>query len=358
LYVRVDPKDPNSLRLGTGPYQVISRDDVSLVLKRFSRYYGGVPGIERVTVRTVPTLRMAWASLLRGEVDMVTDLPPDSVELVRNEKIRIVSFARNYVYLIAFNGRLAKFADPRIRRALNIAIDRDSIVQKILKGSGLPATGPLWPRHWAYDPSAGSFSFDPSRAEMLLEAAKLQIHQSTDSSLAPARLRIECLVPAQFSILEQIALEVQRQLSEVGVDIRFDVEPVDVYENRLRTGSFETALVDMTGGPSLSRASIMWRSPKRGDAFKFFNYENAVTEALFESLRTAPNDAVTRIEVRKLQQAFLDNPPAIFLAWNERARAIRTDFRVDVEPGADPISTLWRWRTDKPVGASSPMASR
>jgi ABC-type transport system substrate-binding protein len=164
-------------------------------------------------------------------------------------------------------------------------------------------------------------------------------------------LRLTCLVPARFSILEQIALEVQRQLSDVGVDIHFDVQPFDVYEKRLNAGDFETVLVDLVGGPSLSRASIMWRSPKRSDALKIFNYDNPVTEALFETLRTSPNDAVTRIEVKKLQQAFLDNPPAIFLAWNERSRAVRTEFRVNVEAGADPLSTLWRWETDT---ASSP----
>jgi peptide/nickel transport system substrate-binding protein len=358
LAVRIDPSNPKSLKYGTGPYQVISRDDASLVLKRFTSYNGGVPGIDRVTVRSAPTLRTAWASLLRGEVDMVTDLPPDSVELVRNENIRIITFARNYFYLIAFNGRSPKFADPRIRRALNIAIDRDSIVRKILKGSGFPASGPLWPKHWAYDASVGSFAFDPHQAATLLDAAKLPIHESRDTSLPPARLRITCMIPSQFSILEQIALDVQRQLSEVGVDIHFDVQPFESYEARLKAGDFETVMVDLTSGPSLSRSSIMWRSPKRSDALRIFNYDNPVTEALFENLRTAPNDVVTRSEVRRLQQAFLESPPAIFLAWNERARAIRSEFRVDVEAGADPISTLWRWQTDKTIGSNTPMASR
>jgi peptide/nickel transport system substrate-binding protein len=289
---------------------------------------------------------------------MVTDLPPDSVELIKNDRVQVVSFPRSYEYLIAFNGRSAKFADPRVRRALNIAIDRDAIVRGILKGSGLPATGPLWTKHWAYDPSAGSFPFDLHEASVLLEAAKLPMRASTDSSRPPARLRMTCLIPAQYSILEQIGLEVQRQLSEIGVDLRFDVAPVDVYEERLTNGDFETAMIDLVGGPSLSRASIMWRSPKRDDAHKMFSYENPVTEALFERLRTAPNDAVTRAEVRKLQQAFLDSPPAIFLAWNERARAIRSDFGVNVAMGTDPLTTIWQWGADKSEGKVSNMAAR
>jgi ABC-type transport system substrate-binding protein len=288
---------------------------------------------------------------------MVTDLPPDTVELIRNDNVNIMSFSRNYQYLIAFNGRSRKFANPVIRRALNMAIDRNAIVQNVLKGAALPATGPIWPKHWAYDPLAGSYTFEPRTAATLLESARLPMRESADKSLPPARLRLTCLVPSRFSVLEQIALEVQRQLSEVGVDIRYDVQPFDVYETRLNEGDFETAMIDMVGGPSLSRASIFWRSPNRRDALQSFSYDNPVTEALFEDLRVMSDEAAIRIGVRKLQQAFLDNPPAIFLAWNERARAVRADFQVPAEPG-DPLSTLWRWRVAKSARFNERMANR
>jgi len=353
-----DPDNPKGIKFGAGPYQIVSNEGNTRVLQRFVQYYGGEPSIERVDLQSVETLRIAWASLLRGEVDMVTDLPPDTVELIRNPNVYIKSFSRNYQYLIAFNGRSRKFTDPRIRRALNMAIDRETIVTRVLKSSGLPATGPIWPKHWAYDPSAGSYKFDPGGASVLLEKSGLQVHASADESLPPARLRLTCLVPARFSIIEQIALEVQRQLLEVGVDIHFDVQPYDVYNDRLTRGDFETVMIDLVGGPSLSRASIMWRSPKRSDALPIFSYNNPVTEALFESLRISSNEANTRVDVRKLQQAFLESPPAIFLAWNDRARAVRSDFSVPGELGTDPLTTLWRWKTDKPDRPGDRMANR
>jgi peptide/nickel transport system substrate-binding protein len=353
-----DPTKPKLPKIGTGPYRVVSKDGNTWVLERFDQYYGGKPWIKRVTLRPAETLRIAWASLLRREVDMVTDLPPDSIELIENDTVRVISFPRSYEYLIAFNGRSAKFADPRIRRALNMAIDRDAIVRGILKNSGAPASGPIWSKHWAYDPSAGTYQYDPRAASALLDTAGLHLRDSRDTALAPSRLRITCVVPAGFSILEQVALEVQRQLSAIGVDLQFDVQPYEIYDARVRRGDFETAMIDLVGGPTLSRASIMWRSPKRGDVYQIFNYENPATEALFETLRTAPNDAVTRVEVRKLQQAFLDSPPAIFLAWNERARAIRSDFGVNVAMGTDPLTTIWQWGADKSEGKVSNMAAR
>ena len=63
-----------------------------VVLERFDDYYLGAPQIRRVVIRPFDTLRTAWASLLRGEVDMVTDVPPEAVEFVRNDDVEVISF--------------------------------------------------------------------------------------------------------------------------------------------------------------------------------------------------------------------------------------------------------------------------
>jgi peptide/nickel transport system substrate-binding protein len=339
-------KDP---ALGTGPYRVVQFDATGAVLERYDAYYRGKPTIARVIVRPADTQRVAWASLLRGSVDMVTDLPPDTVELIRNDNVRIMSFLRRYQYLIGFNGRIAKLADPRVRRALNLAIDREGIVKNVLKGSGIAATGPIWPKHWAYDSTAGQFDYDPRGAERLLSEAGLPMRPSADPALPPARLRMKCLIPDTFIVYEQVAREVQRELSEVGVDLRFDVQPVSLYNAQANAGDFECVFADLISGPSLSRASLFWRSLRHKDAATTFGYENPATEKLFEEIRLASDDLTIRRAARQLQQAFLANPPGIFIAWNERTRAVRGDFQVVLEPGTDPLPTLWEWGSEKPV---------
>jgi len=52
---------------------------------------------------------------------------------------------------------------------------------------------------------------------------------------------------------------------------------------------------------------------------------------------------------------FLNDPPALFLAWNERARAVRRDFEIPNEPGRDPLLTLWRW---KPISNTQAVSTR
>jgi peptide/nickel transport system substrate-binding protein len=145
---------------GTGPFRLVRRDPGGLELERFDNYYLGAPQIERIVVRPSDTLRTSWTRLLRGEVDMVTDVPPDAVEFIQNDDIQVISFRRSYEYLIAFNSAAPPFRSPAVRRAMNTAVNRELLITNALQGQGESATGPIWPKHWAYDASAQPFGFD------------------------------------------------------------------------------------------------------------------------------------------------------------------------------------------------------
>ena len=67
-------------------------------------------------------------------------------------------------------------------------------------------------------------------------------------------MRFTCLFPANFSVLERIALEVQKQLYDVGVDMQFEVVPIEEYDRGFETGEFDAVLIDMISGPTLGAA--------------------------------------------------------------------------------------------------------
>lgn len=333
---------------GTGPFRVVKTDTSEGVLERFDRYYQGTPAIEQVIIRPFRELRTTWASLLRGEVDMVTDVPPNSVDFIRGDDINVVSWERWYQFMVAFNSTRPSLRSPSVRRALNIAIDREALIRNALKGTATPSSGPLWPKHWAYDRSMMPYGFDQALAKSMLDEAGFRMGSSSGRDGVPnARLRFTCLVPAGYSVLERIALDLQRQLYEVGVDVRFEALPPAEYRARLDAGKFEAVLVDMISGPSLGRPYLFWRSARNFKGLNVFGYENTEAEQLFQSLRTATNDAAVISMTRRLQRVLRDDPPALFLAWNHRARAVRREFDVHIEAGRDPLSTLWRWTPAK-----------
>jgi peptide/nickel transport system substrate-binding protein len=340
--------------IGTGPFRLARRSADGAELERFDRYYLGAPDIERVVMLPSDNLRTSWTRLLRGEVDMVTDVPPEVVQFIQNDDIQVISFPRGYQYLIAFNSALPLFQSPDVRRALNSAVNRETLIANVLQNHGAPATSPIWPEHWAYDRTIQPFAYDPRGAISLLEAAgftKLTVDSS--SQRPPARLRFTCLLPANFTLLERIGLEVQKQLYDVGVDVQFQAVPIEEYNSRIREGRFEAVLAELISGPSFGRPFLFWRSARQFQGLNVFGYENAETERQFQILRASLNEAAVRSATPRLQRALLDDPPALFLAWSERARAVRQRFDVG-NSDRDPLFTIWQWteNTDRRVASA------
>ena len=329
---------------GTGAYRVVERQGNAVVLEAWDRYYLGKPSINRVVLRPFDTLRNTWASLLRGELDVVYDVPADAIEFIQNDDVQVVTVPRWYQFAIAFNANSPALRSATVRRALNIAVDRDELVNEVLRGAGSPSHGPLWPDYWAYDRSMSPLPFDPARADALLDEAGLSVIHPGDGERPPARLSFTCILPANFAVWERIALKVQQNLFDIGVDMELQVLPVNEFTDRVSRGEFDAVLLDLISGPTPGRAYILWASKRNfaGD-YNVFGYDNPESETLFEVLRTSHDEAAMRSATRRLQRVFVEDPPALFLAWSERSRAIRRDIVTPPTDAHDVMWTLWRW---------------
>ncbi len=85
--------------------------------------------------------------------------------------VRVFSRQRPYGYVIFLNEHAHALRSPLIRRALNAAIDRKQLIKQALQGYGSPEASPIWPKNWAYDPSAPRFEYDPVTAARWLHEA-------------------------------------------------------------------------------------------------------------------------------------------------------------------------------------------
>jgi peptide/nickel transport system substrate-binding protein len=336
---------PGEKSAGTGLYRIVSANGTETTLDVNERYYLGAPEIKRITLRAYPTLRTAWAALMRGEIEMVSDVAHDAVEFVSNDTVGTYSFLRNYLYLIAFNSEKPQFRNPTVRRALNAGVDRDELLKTVLKGHGMAAHGPFWPRHWAFDSSVTGYVYDPSLAASTLRELRPGSKAPSEGQFASG-IRFKCLIPTDFAILERLALTVQKQLYDLGVDMQIEAVPVDKYNVRIRNGNFDAVLIDMISGPTFARPYQFWRSPGELKGLNGFGYRNLEADKWFDALRHAPDDATVRAAASQLQRVLREDPPAIFLAWNERTRAVSRRFRVPTEGARDPLYTLRLWSLD------------
>ena len=340
-------------KTGTGPFRTISHTPSEVSLESFDRYYLGRPSIDRVVVRTFEALRTSWASLLRGELDMLYDVPADAVEFIRNDDVNVITVPRWYQYHLAFNSHEGALKSPVVRKALNMAVNRDAIVKKVLRSGGEPSSSPLYPKYWAYDSTQPQYQYDPTAAAALLDAAGYTLPRQSDPSRPKARFRFTCLLPQNFAIWERVALAIQRDLFSIGVDMQFKSVPFKEFNALVGGGRFESALIDMISGPTPARAYIFWRSGRRTKGpYNVFGYENAEAEQLFEILLRSTNDAEIRSATSRLQRVLHEDPPAIFVAWSTRTRAIKSRF-VPPNTGRDPMLTMSQWTVSEHRTSSS-----
>ena len=113
--------------------------------------------------------------------------------------------------------------------------------------------------------------------------------------------------------------------------------------SRLREGEFDAALADYRLGPSILQQYLLWYSKGPNS---WGGFTSLAVDTALERIRTARDDISYKAGVVAFQRAVIDDPPAVFLAWGERIRAVGTRFDVHSEPGRDILSAsllrLWR----------------
>jgi len=324
---------PGKTSVGSGPF---IPTDAAGILAANEAYYLGRPGVDRIAITAYPSVRTAWAELLRGNLDMLSEVNVDALDsLEGSSNVSVFSFTRHYQYMIVFSPTASIFRSAEIRKELSAAIDRDALVRDALNGRGIPSSGPVPPKHWALSTSARRFSLDAALAK----------------NLAARHLKFTCLVPAD-SVYERVAVAVKQQLASSGVDMQVEEATQEQVMAAANNNKYEALLGDIISGPSLFRSYRHFYSKM---TFVPQPIYSTAIDASLDLIRHARTDAEYRAGVTGFQQAIVDEPPAIFLVWGERARAISRRFEVPApEAGRDVLATLRLWR---PVN-SQQLASR
>jgi peptide/nickel transport system substrate-binding protein len=330
---------PGRPEIGTGPFKVVAADKQRATLDAFDKYYRGRSPIAGLVITNYPTQRNAWAALMRGEIDMLYEVGQDAAGFVQADStIKTYTFPRSYYNALVFNERHPVLKGAEVRRAINEALDRATLISEGMKGQGRPADGPLLPEHWAYSPPLHPFQFDPAAARLRFDNAGLRVRPGAGGRM-PSRFAFTCLMFADDSRFERLAVLAAKQLADVGVDMRLEPLPFEQFVTRLGTGDFDAFLFEMAG-KSLGWVYEFWHSHERGRLNS--GYRSA--DAVLDRIRGARTDAEMRKGIADLQQILHDDPPAAFLAWQTTSRAVSTNFDVSQEPGRDILSNVWKWR--------------
>ena len=169
------PVSDSLLPVGTGPYRISRVDPGRAVhLDRFSEYWGEMPEPRRLEYRIVPSSNERVSALLNGDVDLVADISlADGQRLEESGAARFV--ASSGLRIISLGMRVvpkeSKLGDPRIRRAVALAIDRQTLVSGALEGWAEVSDQLLTPVSTGFAENLEPFPYDPQESLRLLEEA-------------------------------------------------------------------------------------------------------------------------------------------------------------------------------------------
>ncbi|MDT7889418.1 MAG: ABC transporter substrate-binding protein [Desulfurococcales archaeon] len=195
--------------VGTGPYKFVSWEKGrKVVLERFDDYWGQKPAIKRIEWLIIPEASTRIAALLSGDVDFAFNLPPTDLDRVRGDnRFEVVTPTSNRIIFIAILPK-GPLKDPKVRQALNYAVDKEAIIKNVLYGLGIDSVSPLPPHFFGYarmDP----YVYDPQRARKLLEEAGF-----------PFDRKLVLLHPTgRYLQDKQVAEAVQAYLSRIGLQV-------------------------------------------------------------------------------------------------------------------------------------------
>jgi peptide/nickel transport system substrate-binding protein len=170
---QVGPDTFNAKPVGTGPVRFVSwtKDD-RIVLEANTGYWGGKPDFDRMIMRAVPEMAPRVAALLKGEVDIITQLPPDQGERVKATPSTVVAGALYAgLYVLAVNSKVPPLDNPLVKQALALAIDREAIVKELWRGRGIVPSGPIAKGDNHFDPALPPLAYNPKEARERLKKA-------------------------------------------------------------------------------------------------------------------------------------------------------------------------------------------
>jgi ABC-type transport system substrate-binding protein len=314
-------------KIGTGPF-VVPKDATELLANK--QYYQQPAKIDAIRVSNYPSVRAAWAELMRNNIDWLWEAGPEAVDFMKvSSTISTFTYTRHYQNMMILNSAAPALRSKEVRRALSLGIDRDAVIKNAMNGYGVVSSGPVSPRHWAMAGQPAALPYDPKQAAEILHRAYPQ-----------SPLRFTALV-APDSLDERIALELKRQLAILGVDMNVEEASREEVVRRCGTGQYDAAVLELIEGPTPIRTFMVWRS---NGSLNLGHLGHHAVDMALDRIRYAANDDEYRREIIAMQQTFVDDPPAVFLAWSVRARALSKRFIVPpTEPGRDILGTLRLW---------------
>jgi len=316
VYAKGDIKTAfNDTAVGAGPYRLVRRvPGKEVVLERRADFWGVKPHIQTILFKVIGDDNTAWQAVKRGDLDE-TIISSDiwAMESHRPELQKTLDFRRFYLLsynFIPWNTRDPLLSDKRVRRALAMCVDLQSVINNIYHGTARAMNGPFVPDQWSYNPEVPVIQFNPEEAKHTLNALGW-LDTDGDGILDKngKPFQLEMAVVGGNSASNPFAQIYQAALKNIGVDLK--VTPLDpsAFFDRVMAGNYQVSYLAWDLDPDPDPRALFHSSqlPPGGQNIVF--YRNPAADALIDQGRHELDRSKRTVIYRQLHALLADDQP-------------------------------------------------
>lgn len=310
--------------VGTGPFELTAfQPSTSITLRAREGSWRGQPKVREIVLRSIPDASTRVAALRAGEVHLAENIPPDLARQLGQGGTRVVASTIGQVNLIILNTRNPALADRRVRQALNLAVDKQAIVEQLLSGYG-EVTGQLVaPNGVGHDPGIRPYPYDPDRARQLLREAGVR------------DLSVKIHTTQGLQLMDrEVSEAVAGYLSAVGVDASIEVLETAAYVDAYHGGRMDPAFfIGWWYFPAMDGDFVfVWNQSTRPQS----RIHNAEFDRLYAASTAEMDPEKRKALLQQMGRLLHDEAAGIFLYHPRQTYGVRADV-AGFEPRPDRV---------------------
>ena len=309
--------------LGTGPYQVVQYQKDSIIrFKANPLYWKGKAKIDDLIFSITPDASVRWAKLQKGECHVMPYPNPADLDAIRKDSnVTVMEQPGLNIGYLAYNTTKKPFDDVRVRKAINMSIDKKAIVSAVYLSTGVAAVNPIPPGQWSYNKALKDDAYNPTEAKKLLAAAGYPNGFSTDLWAMPVQRPYN-------PNAKRIAELMQADLAKVGVTAEIKSFEWGEYRKRMQSGEHQMGMLGWTGDngdPDNFLNTLLGCSSAKQNGSNVAKFCYQPFEDLVQKAKVVSNPAERTKLYEKAQVIFKEQAPWFTIAHAVQLKPVRKE---------------------------------
>jgi len=308
--------------IGTGPYKfsqfVKDREGKisSIEFIRNDDYYAQKPYIEKLIFKFFQKEEEVVSAFNRKEIKGINYISPENKEKVADfENSNLYKLKIPRYFAIFFNQTKNKaLSDKKVRLALAHAVDKDRLIEEILKEEGSISNSPIPPQLLGHNPNIKVYDYAKEHAQNTLDAAGW-IDSDGDGIREKEDIKIEfTLVTHNQTELSKTAKIIQQMWKEIGVKVEIEtVQTNELRDGYIKPREYEAILFAQILNYDPDPFAFWHSSQKKESGLNLSLYDNSEVDRLLEEARQETDQDIRKEKYIKFQEFIAEDIPAIFL---------------------------------------------